>query len=91
MDKIHTELEPANFTIPYTISLAEYDSYGKRIEGTSIVPDPDDERPYGMDYFSNVIQGEPYSIDSEDSDDYTSDDDEYGDYTPDDDYEGYEY
>lgn len=55
------------------------------------MPDPDDERPYGMDYFSNVIQGEPYSIDSKDSDDYTSDDDEYGDYTPDDDYEGYEY
>ncbi len=74
MDKIHTELEPADFTIPGTISLAEYDDDGRRIEGTSIVPDQYEQRPYGMDYFSNVIHGEPYSADDEDEDeDDTSD------------------
>lgn len=69
MNKIHTELEPVGFTMPDTIRLADYDSDGKRIEGTSIVPD-DDERPYGMDYFSSVIQGEEYSKDDGEWQDY---------------------
>lgn len=69
MDKIHTELEPLNFTIPDTIRLADYDSDGRRIEGTSIEPDPYEERPYGMDYFSNVIQEVEYSSDDEEDDD----------------------
>lgn len=81
MDKIHTELEPASFTIPDTIRLADYDSYGRRIEGTSIDPDPYEERPYGMDYFSNVIQEVEYS----------RNDDEEQDGEEELDYEQYEY
>lgn len=80
MDKIHTGLEPAGFTIPGTISLAEYDSDGRRIEGTSIEPDPDEERPYGMDYFSNVIHGEEYSRDDVPEDEDASGDDGFQDY-----------
>ncbi len=88
MDKIHTGLEPAGFTIPGTISLAEYDSDGRRIEGTSIEPDPDEERPYGMDYFSNVIHGEEYSRDDETSGGEAPEDE---DASVDDGFQDYEY
>ncbi len=53
MDKIHENLEPADFNMPATISLAKYDSAGDIIEGTAITPEK--ERPYGMDYFSKTI------------------------------------
>lgn len=55
MNQIHTDLEPADFTMPSTISLAQYDNNGDIIEGTAQVPDGDGKRPSGMDYFSKVI------------------------------------
>lgn len=58
MNNIHIGLEPADFTMPDTISLAKYDSDGNMIDGTSTEPDSYGERPDGMDYFSDLIHGE---------------------------------
>jgi len=55
MNKIHTDLEPVDFTMPATICLAEYDSSGNIIEGTSITPEAGEVRPDDMEYFSKTI------------------------------------
>ena len=56
MNKIHTKLKPAKFSIPQTVCLARYDYAGNIVAGTAT--DASNNRPSGMDYFSQSILDE---------------------------------
>ena len=66
MNAIHTNLEPEEFMIPETITLARYDSSGNIVEGTE--ESASHSRTYGKDYFSTLILEEKAAYAGQQSD-----------------------
>jgi penicillin-binding protein 1A len=56
MDRIHTKLEPVDFSVPETICLASYNSAGELVSGTEEAGT--NKRTSGKEYFSTLILAE---------------------------------